>query len=289
MLEGLACAAGRFGSMYRLPAWVRMRHILSVFRVCFRMKKAVIVVGIGEMGSVFARGFLRRGHPVFPVVRSVEMEALAAEVSDPELVIIAVGEKDIQSVLQQLPAAWRDRLILLQNELLPSDWIQHDLDPTVISVWFEKKKGMDSKVIIPSPVYGTHAQQVADALDAIDIATRVLKNNDELLFELVLKNVYILTTNIAGLEVGGNVGELWSQHQAVAREVAGEIISLQEKLSGQSLDAEALINGMVDAFNGDLEHGCMGRSAPARLERALKLADEHGLELSKLKQIAQKI
>ena len=251
------------------------------------MKKAVIVVGIGEMGSVFARGFLRTGHPVYPVVRSVEMEALATEVTDPELVVIAVAEKDIQSVLQQVPAVWRDRLILLQNELLPTDWLQYDLDPTVISVWFEKKKGMDSKVIIPSPVYGKHAQQVADALSAIHIATRVLNNSDELLFELVLKNVYILTTNIAGLEVGGNVGELWEQHQSVAREVAGEIIGLQQKLTGQSLDAEALINSMVEAFHGDLQHGCMGRSAPARLERALKLADEHGLELNKLKQIAQ--
>jgi len=254
------------------------------------MKNPVVVVGIGEMGSVFARGFLRLGYPVYPVLRGIKLAEMAKQDVQPELVIVAVAEKDFHPVMETLPDQWRNHLVLLQNELLPRDWQAHDIDnPTVISVWFEKKKGMDSKVIIPSPVYGTHAQQVADALDAIDIATRVLNNNDELLFELVLKNVYILTTNIAGLEVGGNVGELWSQHQAVAREVAGEIISLQEKLSGQSLDAEALINGMVDAFNGDLEHGCMGRSAPARLERALKLADEHGLELSKLKQIAQKI
>jgi len=46
---------------------------------------------------------------------------------------------------------------------------------------------------------------------------------------------------------------------------------------------------MVNAFNGDPEHGCMGRSAPARLERALMLADEHGLDLPGLKQIASKV
>ncbi len=28
------------------------------------MKKTVVVVGLGELGSVFARGFLRLGHPV---------------------------------------------------------------------------------------------------------------------------------------------------------------------------------------------------------------------------------
>jgi hypothetical protein len=253
------------------------------------MKNPVVVVGIGEMGSVFARGFLCLGHPIYPVVRGVEMVEVANRVAEPELVVIAVAEKDIQDVLQAVPESWRDRLLLLQNELLPNDWIMHDLDPTVISVWFEKKKGMDSKVIIPSPVFGKHAQQVADALNSIDIATSVLSSAEDLLFELVLKNIYILTTNISGLETGGTVGELWSEHREVATQVANEIILLQQKLTGQSLDAEQLIGAMVNAFNGDPEHGCMGRSAPARLERALMLADEHGLDLPGLKQIASKV
>lgn len=253
------------------------------------MKNPVVVVGVGEMGSVFARGFLRLGHPVYPVVRGIEMIEVANRVAEPELAVIAVAEKDIQDVLQAVPESWRDKLVLLQNELLPNDWIKHDLDPTVISVWFEKKKGMDSKVIIPSPVFGKHAQQVADALSSIDIATSVLGSAEDLLFELVLKNVYILTTNISGLETGGTVGELWSDHREVATQVANEIIQLQQKMTGQSLDTEQLIGGMVNAFNGDPEHGCMGRSAPARLERALMLADEHGLELSRLKKIASKV
>ena len=253
------------------------------------MKNPVVVVGVGEMGSVFARGFLRLGHPVYPVVRGIEMIEVANRVAEPELVVIAVAEKDIQDVLQAVPESWREKLVLLQNELLPNDWLMHDLDPTVISVWFEKKKGMDSKVIIPSPVFGKHAQQVADALSSIDIATSVLGSAEDLLFELVLKNVYILTTNISGLETGGTVGELWSDHREVATQVANEIIQLQQKMTGQSLDTEQLIGGMVNAFNGDPEHGCMGRSAPARLERALMLADEHGLELSRLKKIASKV
>jgi len=253
------------------------------------MKNPVVVVGIGEMGSVFARGFLRLGHPVYPVVRGIELAEVANRVAEPELAVIAVAEKDIHDVLQAVPESWRDRLVLLQNELLPNDWIMHDLDPTVISVWFEKKKGIDSKVIIPSPVFGKHAQQVADALNSIDITSSVLGSAEDLLFELVLKNVYILTTNISGLETGGTVGELWSEHREAATQVANEIIQLQQKLTGQALDAEQLIEGMVNAFNGDPEHGCMGRSAPARLERALMLADEHDLDLPRLKKIASKV
>ena len=107
----------------------------------------------------------------------------------------------------------------------------------------------------------------------------------ELLHELVLKNLYILTTNISGLKVGGNVGELWSNHEDLARAVANDVLDIQFKLINQELDREALIQSMVTAFQGDLQHKCMGRSAPARLERALSQAKEFGLDIPNLKDI----
>jgi len=250
------------------------------------MNKSVVVVGLGEMGSVFARGFLRAGYTVHPVTRSMNMQTVAQVAPEPELVLIAVGEADLHAQLKQVPDTWKTRLVLLQNELLPRDWLQYSLNPTVISVWFEKKKGQDSKVIIPSPVYGKHAQQVADALASIDIAATVLTDEAALLNELVIKNVYILTTNISGLEVAGNVGQLWDEHQQLAKDVANEVIVLQESLTEQTLDNEALIQGMVNAFNGDREHMCMGRSAPGRLQRALTLANEKGITLDTLQRIA---
>lgn len=105
------------------------------------MKQPVVLVGVGEMGGVFARGLLRLGHPVFPVIRSMHMDELAEELPDPEMVLIAVAENELQPVLRQVPESWRTRLALLQNELLPDDW-RGIPGPTVISVWFEKKKGM---------------------------------------------------------------------------------------------------------------------------------------------------
>ena len=134
------------------------------------------------MGSVFARGLLRPGHPVYPLVRHTKTGELARQHAEPDLVVIAVAEKEIQTVLREIPEYWRDRLVLLQNELLPDDWSKHKLEPSVISVWFEKKKGMDSKVIIPSPVFGKHAQLVADALSSIDISTKVLGSAEECLY-----------------------------------------------------------------------------------------------------------
>ena len=253
------------------------------------MLNPVVIIGIGEMAGVFARGFLRLGHPVHPITRDMDITAEAAALPSPELVLVAVAEKDLHSTLESLPSQWRDKVALLQNELLPRDWQTHNIDnPTVISVWFEKKKGQDAKVLIPSPAYGPHAEALIDALQKVDISGYVVSNEDELLYELVRKNVYILTTNICGLEAGGTVSELWDNHESLTRNVADNVMDLQDWLTGQKVPRNKLIEGMTEAFAGDPEHKCMGRSAPARLDRALTLAKQANLKVPHLDEIANK-
>ena len=250
------------------------------------MNEPVIVIGIGEMGGVFTRGLLRTGHPVYPVTRQTDMNEMAKAIPDPFFVLVAVGENDLHPTLEKIPANWRNNIGLLQNELLPRDWQAHDLkDPTVVSVWFEKKKGQDYKVLVPSPVYGPRAGVLEDALTSLDIPSWELKSAQELEFELVRKNVYILTTNISGLVIGGTVDDLWHKNEALAREVANEVMDIQEWLTGNKHDREKLIEGMVEGIKGDLEHKCMGRSAPGRLARAIGHADEAGLAVPKLHEI----
>ena len=251
------------------------------------MKAPVILIGIGEMGSVFARGLLRSGHPVYPVTRNDNLTEAAKQLPSPELVVVAVAENDLHAVLETMPPAWQQRLCLLQNELLPADWQQYGFTrPTVISVWFEKKKGQDVKVLIPSPVLGPAAELLETSLGKLDIPVRILADDSELLFELVLKNVYIVTTNCAGLVTGGTVSELWANHRELAEAVAREVIQIQAALTGQDFQAEALIAGMLEAFKGDPDHRCTGRSAPARLARALQQADAAGLAIPGLREIA---
>lgn len=250
------------------------------------MKKPIVVWGMGEMGSVFARGFLKLGYSVVPVVRSSDPEAIAVDCPDPELVLVAVGEAALQEVLGTVPKAWHGKVALLQNELLPSDWQEHPfVDPTVISVWFEKKKGMDSKPLISSPAFGPQAGLLVDALATLDIPAHEVATLDEMTYELVRKNVYIVTTNIAGLKTGGTVSELWANHEAFARDVASDVMDIQQTLVGHELPRERLIAGMLEAFDGDPEHGCMGRSAPARLARAISQAGVVGLPVKTLREI----
>jgi len=253
------------------------------------MKPPVVVIGIGEMGSVFARGFLRAGHPVYPVTRGTDMQAVARQLPAPELVLVAVAENDLHPVLEKLPRAWHGRVALLQNELLPRDWEHYGLvQPTVISVWFEKKRGQDVKVLVPSPIHGPHAELLLECLESLEIPARVLDSEQALLFELVVKNLYIVTTNCAGLVAGGTVSELWEHHHELAHNVAREVIRIQESLTGQQFDAERLIDAMLAAFAGDPEHVCTGRSAPARLARALQQAESAGIEVPVLRSIADR-
>ena len=250
------------------------------------MNQPVVVIGIGELGGIFARGLLRCGHPVYPIIRGMDMDKEAATIPDPELVLLAVAENDLHVTLEQIPEVWRDKLCLLQNELLPRDWSAHAIhDPTVIAVWFEKKKGQDVKVLLPSPIFGPREAQIRAALAAMDIPARTPADADELLYELVRKNVYILTINIAGLVTGGTVSELWNHRQGLAREIADEVISIQEWLTDEELSRDRLIEGMLEAFAGDPEHKCLGRTAVSRLRRALHHADETGLAVPKLRQI----
>ena len=47
------------------------------------------------------------------------------------------------------------------------------------------------------------------------------------------------------------------------------------------------MKGLIEAFEGDLDHKCMGRSAPARLKRALEHADMLNIAAPYLHKIAQ--
>ncbi|NND03744.1 MAG: hypothetical protein HKN91_13255 [Acidimicrobiia bacterium] len=251
--------------------------------------KTAVVVGLGEMGGVFSRALLRFEHIVVPVTRETDVAAAAAEYPEPDIALITVGEADLPGVLQALPASWKPRAGMLQNELLPRDWKAAGIkNPTVAVVWFEKKPGQDVKVIIPTPIGGPYAEELVSALATIGITAQTTPGSADLTAELVTKNLYILTANIGGLVTGGSVDHLWNENRELAAVVASEVLDIQEWLVGNDLDRSRHIAGMEAAINGDPEHKATGRSAPARLARAIDHADQAGLEVPRLRAIAAK-
>jgi len=254
------------------------------------LKDPAIIVGMGEMGGSFARGLLRTGHPVVPVLRNTDPGPIARSVPEPAATLVTVGEADLDHALENLPHQWQSSTVLVQNELLPRNWVAHGFgSPTVAVVWFEKKPGRSENVIIPTPIYGKHARMLVEALASIDVAATHLNDEAELMYELVRKNMYILTANIAGLVTKGTVHDLWYNNRELAESVANEILPIQEWLTGQSLDGDRLMAGMVETFDADPDHGSTGRSAPARLDRAIRHATEAGIEVPKLREIAASI
>jgi hypothetical protein len=255
-----------------------------------KINNEIVIIGIGEMGSVFARGFLRLGRPVFPLTRNISISSMIEKCPNPEMVLVALGEGDLHSMLEKIPKVWMDRVVLLQNELLPVDWDKYGfINPTLISVWFEKKSGREFKVIIPSPAYGPNALLLQSVLNTLDIPVTILQNSRDLLLELVIKNLYILTTNIAGLIYGGTVGELWRDHSGFVLELAEDIIKIQEYKTESIFDHDVLVKSMILAFEGDPNHNCMGRSALARLKGALESAKSFKLSLPTIINVSKQL
>jgi hypothetical protein len=144
----------------------------------------------------------------------------------------------------------------------------------------------ESLPLLSSPAYGPQAECLVTALAAIELPAHTLPDADALMWELVRKNLYILTTNIAGLETGGDVGTLRDRHNVLLAAVASDVLDVQEWLSGEKLDRAGLMSGLLEAIAADPHHGCAGRSASLRLKRALHHADAAGLAIPELRRIA---
>jgi hypothetical protein len=238
---------------------------------------------MGQLGGVFGHGLLRLGHPVLPILRGDSISQI--ESHDPELVLVAVAENDLDDVLRALPASMRARVALLQNELLPPDWERHGIiDPTVAVVWFEKKRGRAAHVIDATPVGGPHAGLLVRALEAVDLPAKTI-DVGALPLELVRKNLYILGANLAGLAVSGTTGELGREHREWTTSILEDVISIEEARLHVSLPREALIEAVFVDFERDPNHATKGRSAPERLTRAIARADEKGLAIAAIRSL----
>ena len=246
-----------------------------------------VLVGVGEMGGVFARALLRSGHVVVPVNRGSDVAAVAAGWPDPDLALIAVGELDLPGVLANLPTNWNHRACLLQNELVPAVWEGSGIvDPTVVVAWFEKKPGQDVSVIVPSPIGGPNTSRLIDALATVGIPAFEVAEADGLAAELVAKNLYILTCNIAGLMVGETVDDVWNGNRELAEAVASDVLDIQEHLFEHPVDRIDAVAKMRAAIEADPNHKATGRSAEDRLARAIRTADSAGLEVPMLRSVA---
>ncbi len=250
------------------------------------MKAPVVIWGLGQMGGAFAHALLYAGHPVHPVTRATDPVEVAAAVPEPALCLLAVGENDLADVVPRVPEAWRGRLGLLQNELLPGVYRGLGIeDPTVAVVWFEKKKTVPITPVQSTPIGGPAAALLVSALEGLGVPAHQVQR-EALRDELVKKNLYILTANATALssEVAEDVTmeQLLRAHRPLVEGVARDALTIQASLTGEALP-DSLLKELYETFLADPHHRARGRSAPARLARALAYADEQGLDVPALR------
>ena len=250
----------------------------------------IVIVGLGQMGRVFAKGFLCAGYPVYPVTSGMSMAEAAAQMTAPGFVLLAVPENILPDVLDQVPSVWKDKLGLLQNELLPHVWEAAGIQaPTTMAVWFEKKKGKTVHVFQPTQVQGPHADLVRIGLGAAGIACDVVEDDAAMVTELVKKNLYVLTINIAGLVVGGTTGELWTNHSDLVGRISHDVLDVMDRLTGRASDREAMMAFMEHILLSVPDHECRGRVAQDRLQRMVATGKAQGLALPALNEIGGRI
>ncbi|MCB9591005.1 MAG: hypothetical protein H6718_36710 [Polyangiaceae bacterium] len=250
---------------------------------------SAVVVGLGQLGAVFAEGWLKAGRAVVPITRSVSLEEVSADIPRPAVVLVAVGEAALPALLEALPPAYRERAALVQNELLPRTWrgaYGAEVDPNVAVVWFEKKPGKLIHSIRPSVLHGPQANILAESMGQQSLPYFIAESEAQRDFELVLKNLYILALNLGGLAYPCSAGELWRDHQDLMGPLADELITLQAGLLGRKLDRAELLGSLERAIAADPTHGARGRTAEERLGRAAQQAAELGLQLPVLSALA---
>lgn len=247
--------------------------------------RSFAILGMGQLGSLFASLLSERGAEVITLRRSDALDGAKT----PERVIVCVGEDDLAPALASLPSAWKERVVLVQNELAPAEWLDAGVtSPTVAIVWFEKKKDKPARVVLPSPIAGPWAAELATILD--EAALPAVAIEDALLLPSLLdKNVYILVSNIAGLvsppgTTTSALLELPLLEQTTR--VFADVLAVESARLGLPVDAETASAQMMRAFLADPEHAAAGRSAPARLRRTLARGERLGIEVPALREVA---
>ena len=79
------------------------------------MTREVVIVGLGQIGTVLEGALLDAGYRIVPVRRGDSLDAIARAHPDPSFVAVTVAEADFDPVLASLPDAYVDRALFVQS------------------------------------------------------------------------------------------------------------------------------------------------------------------------------
>ena len=240
-----------------------------------------VVFGVGQLGQLFAGGALRLGRSETPTVRDADPGLVLAAVPEGAPILLATPEAAMADAIGAVPAARRDDVILVQNELFPAVWEAAGAKaPTVAIVWLSKKKGRAVEVAGPTEVFGRHADVVAEIHAAQGLPVTVLNDEAALGAALVAKYAFILTINALGMVENLTLGDWLSRDEPQVRAVLSDALALGTAHLGADIDVEGARTRVLGAMEGLSNYPARGRTAAARVARARHDAERLGVALA---------
>lgn len=246
----------------------------------------LVVYGVGELGQLYGAAALRAGLRVTPITRASDPRAVLSSVPIATPLLIAVGERALGELLATLEPARSGALILLQNELFPSQYAGLPEAPTVFVPWLLKKRGLPVTVIQATPVYGRLAPLVLELHRALGVPAVELASEPALRQALIEKYAFILTINALGVLRDRTLGAWLDEDPRRVRELALEAAALGSALGEFEADREACVRATEDGMRALANIGARGRTASERVERALAHAQRLGLAVPELTHVA---
>lgn len=250
------------------------------------LQNPIVIIGLGQLGETFSKSWHQLGYPIVPVRRRQTLpEAFDQK---PQAVLIATGERDLPSVLATLSPGLKDRAILLQNELVPRIWAPYLTTPTLAAIWFEKKPGITLHSLRPSVAYGPQVHLLSTAFEVLNQPLQSVDTYEHMVVELMIKNTFILATNIYGLVSPGPLKNFISpRHRTRVQQLLNEICPLQSCLTGLMCPVDRTSHDIWEVIAKNAELVVPGRSALDRLHRTITTARQSNLFTPELDRIAR--
>jgi hypothetical protein len=247
----------------------------------------LVVYGLGELGQLYGGAALRAGLRVTPITRASDPRSLLSPLAPEVPILVAVDERALEDVLSTFEPARSGQLILLQNELFPSQYEALPEAPTVFVPWLLKKRGMPLLVARETPVFGRFSALVCELHAALGLPAVALGSERELHRALVEKYAFIITINALGV-LRDRTLSMWLQEDPLrVRALSHEAAKLGAELCGSEVDSAACIHAVEEAMRALGAMGARGRTAPERVARALAHGERLGLALPELARVAR--
>ncbi|MET0343265.1 MAG: hypothetical protein ABW252_19810 [Polyangiales bacterium] len=247
----------------------------------------LVIWGVGELGRLYGGAALRAGVRVTPITRESDPARVLAGLARDVPILVAVGESSLDEVLAALPQERATAPILLQNDLFPSRWTAHRLEPTVIVAWLLKKRGTELTVARSSPVFGRHAALVLALHEALGAPAHELPSASALNQALIEKYAFILGINALGLTRDRTLSGWMQEDPLRVRALTTEAATLGAALCGSEVERAAADRAIEEAWRALGTMSARGRTAGARVRRALTQAHDLGLRLPELERAAR--